>query len=485
MKNFANYLCPSFLVFATWTAAAAEPASGPNQGDPNLVGQVSARLLSDHVNRSVTQGTYVSENVLGTVSRGTVNTQGQIFPQLVPSADRGVVQLRFSGTSNSPGMVGQNGPATIYSSSVTSSQMWKTIFFDEQGIRHLATDGDVQTRLSVDVAAKRRLVERIAQRRANGSRGAAQAITSQRTKDRLAAEINREAKEPLTTLQDYFVHSFQEPLRERGALPKLLKFSTTSDHLRLVMHQAGRSPMSAPASTPPLAPKHDLAFALHESFLGSLFEVFYAGEKVRDKDFLQTMDTLTGEEPSQLRVESGMPRWSVTMADKRPLDLSLDGGTAAITLHLKSVRLGKQEFSGRFSISVRYQIEKSPSGPRLSRQGELTVDGKLDVGSPDELEQALTLLRDKFPGVFQSTLTFDKLAPPSDELWVKLGKLLLVQLEAEKGWLVAGYQLPRTSMQTKNVQLASKSTADPQFATRHTVTQPKATLEAPREHAVS
>ena len=480
MKFRTNYRCLPILLWSALTAAAAEPASPANsETEPNFVGQVSERLLYDLVNTKVQQTTNVSENVLGTAVRGSVTTRGQVFPMLVPDALRGVLQLRFSGTSRSPGLVGRNGPATIYSSSVTNTDLWKTVIFDQQGIRDLPTVGNSQTQVSInDVAAKRRLVEFIARRRANGSRGQAAAITSARTKGQISKEIERGAKEPLATAHDYFVHSFQEPLLERGALPKLMRFSTTGDHLRLVMRQLGRSVMPPPTAMPELKTQHDLSFAFHESALNSLYEVFYAGETLRDKDFLNTMDTLTGEEQPQLRVTSKKPRWSITLADERPLDLKFADGGTAIDVHLKSLKLGERQFIGKLTISVRYQIEKAASGPQFNRDGEVQVNGQLDGASAAELDEAITLLKTKFSGVFLPVLTLNGLTVPSDDLWVKLGKLLLVQFDAKDGWLVAGYQLPRATPQPARQQFAGRPSAVRPTASQQTYAQPTASRQA-------
>lgn len=465
-----NFFRASFLLLAALNCGAAVSATPANPAEtPNVVGEVSERLLYDLVNTPVNTTSNVTDNVLGTAVRGSVTTRGQVFPLLVPNAEQGVLQLRFTGTSLSPSLVGRNGPATIYSSSVTNSNLWKTVLFNDQGIRDLPTDGNAQTRVNInDVSAKRPLVEIIARRRANGSRSQAQAITSRKTKGQIAREIDRGAKEPLATAHDYFVHSFREPLLERGALPKLLRFSTTGDHLRLVMRQLGRSPQPSPTNMPELNSKHDLALNLHESSLNSLYEVFYAGETVRDKDFLQAMDTLTGDEPAELRIKAKTPRWSVTLAAERPLELTFADGGAAIVLHITSLKVGERKLDGKFRISVRYQLEKTLGGPQLNRQTEVQADGEIENGTPVERDEALAFLQTKFSGVFLPVLTLDGLALAADDLVSKLSKLVLVQLDAKDGWLVVGYRLPRPIAPTTNRQIASQPTVAYQAANSQT-----------------
>ena len=425
------------------------PASVPSTNAttvPNVTAQVSQRLLSDLVTTPVENTTRIADNVLGTSVRGSVKTQGWVFPLLVPSNDKGVVQLRFKGVSRSPNLVGQNGPATIYSSSVTNSEMWKTVVFDEKGIRHLPTEGQVQTQVNINgVSAKRPLVERIASRRANASRGQAQAFTSARTKGELKQQIDRGAKEPLLTAQDYFVHEFLEPLKERNALPKLLQFTSTREHLRLAMQQLGRTEVDQPIGVPTFNPRHDLAFGLHESAVNSFYEVFYAGETMRDADWLKLMDTITGDEPAPLRTKSGSPRWSVTLREKLPLELTFNNGGATIALHFTKLKIGEKQFDKTFTVSARYQLAITSTGPQVIRKGEVRAEVESEEKSSD-LDEAIALLKEKFAGVFQPEPSAEGLTLLADDLVSKLNKVSLVQMEARGGWLVLGYQLPQAQL---------------------------------------
>lgn len=447
MKPCNRFLWTIALLSLVRGAIAAEPPRPTNTELPNAIGQVSQRLLTEMLNMPVQQTTSVTDNVLGTRVRGSVTTHGKVVAQLVPNTRQGLIHLRFTGSTSSPGMVGHNGPATIFSSSTSTANVWKPVILEELGIRHLPAEGTVNTRISINnVTAKRRFVERIARRRASSSQADARAVTSQHTKVRLAEEINRGAAGPLAKAQDYFLNSFRKPLADRGAAPKLMHFSSTSDHLRVVLQQCSQSRQSPPTSMPQINPQHDMAIALHQSSVCSLYEVFHSGETMHDKDFLQTMHLLTGEDPRPLRVHERTLRWSVTMADKQPLDLNFADGDASIALHLKSVTSGARRYDGTFSVAVRYQFERTANGPRLNRQTDVQVDGQIGNGSPGEPGEAISLLRTKFSAVFQPTLMFDGLAPPTGGIWSKVGQMQLAQLDAQNGWLIVGYQLPHREL---------------------------------------
>ena len=133
------------------------------------------------------------------------------------------------------------------------------------------------------------------------------------------------------------------------------------------------------------------------------------------------------------------------MADRQPLSVAFADGHASIGLHLKLLNHGERKYDGAFNVSVKYHLEKTPSGPRLTRQGDVEIDGRTENGSPGNLGEAIAILQSKFAALFAPTLTFDGLSPPTGGggIWDKIGRLRLAQLDAKDGWLVVGYQLPR------------------------------------------
>lgn len=436
-----NAIAAAELSPKTATVAAVQPENTSAE-HPNAIGQISQRLLDFFLRMRVERNVDISDNVLGTSVRGSVKTQGSLVPLFTPDDRRGSIQLQFTGDTAAPRMIGQNGPATIFSSTLTKVDARKSVILDDQGIHLMPTVANGTTQLSInDVVAKRRFIERIARRRADRSQAEAQAITSQRTRTRLQQEIDRDAATPLKQAQDYFIKGFRNPLIARDALPKILRFSTTSEHLRLIFKQCCHSPLAPPQVAPSINAQHDIVVAFHESAIESIYDVFFGGKTAVDRDVLKTVHLLTGEDPRPLRVHARTPAWSMTFADRQPLDLIFADGETTIALRLKSLQYGERQFDGAFTVAVRYQLEKTPSGPRLNRQGALQVNGEIADGSIGELGEATSILRKKFSAVFPSVLSFDGMAPPSGGIWDKVGQLQLAQLDAKDGWVVIGYRL--------------------------------------------
>jgi hypothetical protein len=447
MRPTTRILAATACCLLTSQAAMAQRGNSPDAtNQPNATGQISLRALNYFMQIPVNRTVAISENVLGTSVRGTAHTQGQVVPLLVPDSQRGSVQLRFTGTSHSPHMVGQNGPATIFSSATSRVDVRKMVVLDDQGIHLLPAEANADTRVSINgVTANRRVVERIARRRASRAETEAQAVTSQRTRLRLQQEIDRDAAGPLQQADAYFETGFRQPLRVRDALPKFMRFMTTNEHLRLVVRQCSHSSLPSPTRIPEIDPRHDIAVAIHETAIESIYEVFFAGKTVIDRECLHTAHFISGEYPRTLRVHDRTPRWSVIFAQPLPLEVTFAEGLAGFTLHLTSLEYGDRRHEGDFIVSVRYRLERTPRGPRLDREGDLQVEGTI-TNSSGELMEALAVLRSKFSAVFPPVMTFDGLTPPTGGIWDKVGALELVKFEAEDGWLMVDYQLPRPAI---------------------------------------
>ena len=449
-RLFRVAVLPFLLALARPLTAAQPPE--PSNDLPNVVGEVSQRLLDHFLQMTVDKQIMFTDNVLGTSLRGAVHTRGRVASVLVPDTQMGAIELRFTGTTNAPRMVGTNGPATIHSSSTSNFTARKLIRLDELGLHLLPTIAQANTKVSItDVVAGRRIVERIAWRRVKQSQEAARAITSQRTQSRLQQEVDRDAAAPLAQAQDYFMNSFRQPLLERQSLPKRFQFSTTHTNLRVMLQQCSRFQSASPTSVPAMDTRHDIAVALHESSICNIYEVFFAGQRAVDREVLHTVQLLTGEVQRPLRVHARTPSWSIVWADRQPLALSFADDQAAFTINLKSLQYGERNFDGAFSISVRYAIQNSDGAPRLARLGDIEMEGATANSSPADLAEAIRILRKKFSAVFQPNFAFEGLVPPTGGVWGKLRMLQLNQLEAQDGWLVVGYQLPRPATVVANV----------------------------------
>ena len=79
-----------------------------------LHARLSSRLVAAGIERPLDEVTPVRDFILGTDIIGTGRTTGKLTIQLVPSADKAVLETVLVGKVDSRN-VGYNGPATIHS----------------------------------------------------------------------------------------------------------------------------------------------------------------------------------------------------------------------------------------------------------------------------------------------------------------------------------------------------------------------------------
>ena len=414
-----SLLCWLALPLASWSVSAAEsprpPAPPTNQAtrQPNAVIQVSARLLSHLLTTDIERTTAIHDEVGDTSVRGTVHTRLHLTAQLVPNSNRGLLQMRFTGASISPRMVGHSGPATSISSSVSNLQVRKIAIFDQQGVHLLPSVATCQTCLSIDsISARRRFVERIARRQARRTHGETQATTAEHTRLRVQKEVDLEAVRRLARANQQFQEMIRSPSIEQDALPKLCRFSSTSNHLRIELGECGQSQFVAPQSIPELDKGHDFVVTLHESAAQGIYEIVFGRQLANDRDAHLATDSSTSEKAPPLRLHVGMPATSIQLAALKPLELSYSKGTATVKLHTTSVESGSRKHKGPFTVLANYRLEKTADGPRLHREADLSVEGHSHSGRSDELTEAISMLR-KLSSILPSNLTLKDLMPPT------------------------------------------------------------------------
>jgi hypothetical protein len=444
------------FLLASWSASAAESPRPPtlptNQAPtdharrpPNAVVQVSARLLSHLLTTDIERTTTLGDDVLGTSVRGTVHTRLQLIPQFVPDSHRGLLQMRFTGTSISPRMVGHNGPATSISSSVSNVEVRKIVIFDEQGVHLQPSVATCQTCLSIDsISARLRFVERISRRQARRTHDATEAMTAEHTRLRVQEEVDQEVVRKLARANERFQEMVRSPWIERDSLPKLCRFSTTSNHLRIELGECGQSQFSAPQNVPGLDERHDFVVTLHESAAQGIYEIVFGRPIANDRDVHLATDSTTPEKARPWRLNVGKSATSIQLAALKPLELSYSKGTATVKLNTTSVESGRQKYQGEFTVFAKYRLEKTAEGPRLHREADLSVEGHSHSGRSDELAEAIRLLR-KLSSVIPRNLTLEDLMPPTNSILGKVSTLEVAELDLQDGWLTAGYQLPRSA----------------------------------------
>jgi len=206
--------------------------------------------------------------------------------------------------------------------------------------------------------------------------------------------------------------------------------------------QANEFQMGAPGAPPELAAAHDLAMRIHESLIRNYGEATLGGIKMTDEAVAKRYEEMTGEVPEELKLSPDKEPWSMRFSRVKPVVATFSGGQMVAVLSAKQFTRGDQELNRAVTISATYNATKTDTGSKLIREGDVQID------FPDREGERLgardvafrTFMRRKFEAMFEPEFTGDGLVLPGN--WKKAGKLRLVQLDADGGWLTLGWKQP-------------------------------------------
>ena len=261
--------------------------------NPNLFVQVSQPVVEAGIARGVDNLTPITDCILGTSISGRGHTSGRIGVELVPDNDLAHISLLLTGQTQAD-TVGYNGPVQIFSSSCAAFAARKPVFIDARQLWSGNATANATTNTVIrDIEAQRALVERIAWKRAEQSKGASEQIASQHASQRVAASLEAQSSDLIARAEQRYQTKFRMPLQERRVFPLDLRFQTTPSDLRITAIEADQAQLTSP-SGPPQVPADDLLVRIHESAVNNLFEEAVAGMTLHEQDFRDDVPAIPG-----------------------------------------------------------------------------------------------------------------------------------------------------------------------------------------------
>jgi hypothetical protein len=294
------------------------------------------------------------------------------------------------------------------------------------------------------------LIQKIAVKRVYQSKSQAEAIGAQHARARLNARMDSQSANLVVQANGDFWTKFRNPLLQVGAFPERMQFSSSGDRLAIHATRADSYQLAAPAAAPEIGEATDVIVRLHESTVDNLASTVLAGRTLKRDEVNRLVKNATGKIPEELKDEEERD-WSITFAPERPIELEVDGGGFVITLRGDEYTSGENTYPA-MNVTARYKLERNDRGGlRAIRQGELEIfppDFRPDVDQLSSSQQSLkTILERRFGKLFKPELP-DK---PAEGLelagrWKRLGRLPLVVLNANGGWLTLGWSKPSVAM---------------------------------------
>jgi hypothetical protein len=407
---------------------------------PNGTGQVSQRFVNLMLAQTVAEQRFISDVILGTQTSGIAQTQAQVWFGTVPNEGRGTLEVRLEGRTDCPANVAQRRRVSVISASQTSIHASKHVHFSDLGLALTPATAACATSVQIsDVEAGRRLVERLARRRASQLAPQAEAAASRRAEAEASSKLDQEADAALGRMNKFFCDKIRAPLIRTGALPAQLNFSTDNRHLHLVLAQYNSAQLGATTAGPQMSSDIDLGGTVHESLVNNFCETLLKGATIKDESWRELLNLLTGSSPRHLWVHDRAERWSATMAQERPVVVQFADQRLGITFRVERVTRGSTAHDGLVEIEARFIPQITADGPAFAREGELLI--RIAGENTQEHDELRRFLTRKFGAVLPPELRLSGLVPPAGGALGKLRQLNLTQLTTAGGWLSIGYQL--------------------------------------------
>jgi hypothetical protein len=404
---------------------------------PNLLAQLSEKVMTAGFAEEIHEVQPVRDNILGTSIQGTARMHGEIGMRLVPDPDRAALDILLSGRARSTN-VGYNGPVTVYSTGNTSINASKRVYIDREGFRALGAVARCGTSSHISrIAAECCLVEKIAWKRARRTKSQAERIASSRAAGRVQRRFDGTAGGMLAEANDSFTNKFADPLVRRDSFPNTLNFRSTDQHLLVELMRAGTYQLAAIDEPPALSAEHDVAIRLHESLVGNFSETLIGGETLTDEKLIELLEQAEMEVPPELQIGPDKDPWSITFSRDQPISASFSADGVRVAIKGREFSRGEQVIRATIEISAVYQLEKTADGAKITRQGDVEVEyvNRRSLSVPQIAMK--TFLRRKFDSLFEKDLSGEGLQLPGR--WERAGKLLVQQLESGNGWLTVGW----------------------------------------------
>ncbi len=412
---------------------------------PNVVGQMSAAVVGAGIVEAVDDTQSIRDCILGTDVYGTAHTVGQTSVELQPDPDRGLLDTFFFGTTHSSN-VGYHGPVTVYSTATTRLAACKRLWIDVDGLSAYPGVSQALTNVQIcDIQSNkdRRLIERMAWKRAGQQQSEAEETASRHAEARLNARVDQQAADPLERANRAYVDKFYRPFTERKLFPQMLRFSTTPQAISVTGLQGGGGKLAAPAAPPPVVEGADMSLRLHESAVNNLAFDGLAGRIVHE-DKVQAMVTDTlGHLPEKMKGDEDGQPWAITFAPRQPISVTFADDGFKITIRGAEFQKGP-DVAKNMNISAAYKIEKTPQSFKLVRQGKVQVTPTTEKKSTAQITVGV-LLEKRFAKIFEAEIPGEGFELPGR--WKAAGKLLPIQVVCRDGWLTLAWK--RASAEAK------------------------------------
>jgi hypothetical protein len=407
---------------------------------PNIYASVSERFLAAGIEEDVDRMQPVTDVILGTQIHGTARTTGRTQVDVVPNDRSAQLDILLTGQAASNN-VGYNGPVTIYSTGLTSISGRKILVMNADGLYGYGATASCATSSNIyAIQSCCNLIEKLAWSRARQQKSQAEAIASDHAAARVAGQMDAQAAEMIVDANQRYKDKLRTPLLNRDGFPQKLEFRSGPEQVDVSGLALGAAGLGAAEAPPAVGAAHDVTLRAHESAIVNFGEAMIGGVTLTDEKLEKIIrDDLKAEVPEELKITPEKDPWSITFADESPVRAIFSGGQLAMAIRGRRFTRGDQAISEPIEISAKYTIEKTQTGSKLTRQGE--VDVKFLERERLSAQQVAfkTFMTRKFEALFKPEIVSEGIVLKGR--LEKAGKLQVQEIASDKGWIAIGWQL--------------------------------------------
>jgi hypothetical protein len=416
--------------------------------------------------------------------RGKATMTGSVQLDVVPNADVAEVAIVYEGDVGSTARA-QTGPVTLNLRVTGTARATRPAYVTGRKIElgETAVTPQVATRIA-RINAPNEVVKSIARRRANHPQSRSQMNSQARSTavEQLTLKFDERVEEGLEQIQADIertrtaagaLRDASAPLAREGAVPTFAGTESSDTLVKLNVLAKQRGQFGAATELPADMAEGDVVIGVHVSFINNMAETILGGKTLSDSFVMKYAKVLHAELPLPLMVHSRTPRWAISMAKYRPLELVIAGPNEAVLVS-RVVALEVDGVTTEMNAVARttYQIRQDEFGDvALVRQGdmELVAEGTAE---------ARAFLAAKLEAFFGPTLTGGGVIVPAGGALAAMKQLEWHGVRADRDWIVTAWDVPAAAIQ-EMIRSQQEKLEQPEGGA--TLAAPNGSVEAPSE----
>ncbi len=446
---------------------------------PNIYGAVSANFVMRAPNRPIDRVTPVHDCILGTSIFGSAHAIGNVQYNLIPSDDSVDLAIFLTGEAHSR-TTGYNGPVIVQSTGVTNYWATKNVslspsaFVSTPATANATLDSDIHSIRKKGGAIGRKLIEKIAWKRAGQQQPQAERISAGHTRDRVMREFEETVARDLAAPRLQYENKISLPLTRRGVSPDYLQMTSADTGVSIETLFATRSQLGAAGERPTPMPGHDLVVQIHESAVNNYLPLALSSARIA-QETADNPPNLEGNVPNWLKamsiaqpklaaaasadaamVEEAQERiadavgvepevtpppfkpYSITLNGEAPVSIRFDDNRVVIRVRAEALTSEDSEYRN-WDFVITYAIRHEGDRILLTREGDIEA---FPTGFDPEWPRQLSAEETGFRSVLKKNMnaraaagqSFPKEIPIEPVRLSRFGVLVLRELIADDGW---------------------------------------------------